>query len=208
MVCLPCNPCPRPPCPCRPICIPRPCHPPCRIPAPPITGPRLNGPCISAPPVMGPCHPPCLPQRPPFIPVPLRAAPPVLPINQPVVVDHPLKGPAPIYIDQCHDVIPECRDFAKRGMCNHPSPFHSIKQIRKICAFSCGICNDYDENAALLRRQTHSRINIRPAMRAKLNRALAQIIRNRDLEGHSTLEPQQNKAGKRKNKLGRRKVMI
>ena len=32
-------------------------------------------------------------------------------------------------------------------------------------------------------------------MRAKLNRALAQIIRNQDLEGQSTLRPEQDKAG-------------
>ena len=97
MVCLPCNPCPRPP-PCRPLCIPRPiirpCHPPCRIPAPPVTGP-IDGPCIAAPPVMGPCHPPCMPQR-PFLPGPLHPAPPI-PAGRPVVVDHPLKGP-PIFI--------------------------------------------------------------------------------------------------------------
>lgn len=42
-------------------------------------------------------------------------------------------------------------------------------------------------------------------MRAKLNRALAQIIRNRDLEGHSTLEPQQNKAGKKEEQTGEKK---
>lgn len=199
MVCLPCNPCPRPP-PCRPLCIPRPiirpCHPPCRIPAPPVTGP-IDGPCIAAPPVMGPCHPPCMPQK-PFLPGPLHPAPPI-PAGRPVVVDHPLKGP-PIFIDQCRDVLPECKAFAKSGMCNHPTPFHSIQQIRKICAFSCGICNDYDENAALLRRHTSSPIHVRPAVRAKLNRALAQIIRNQDLEGQSTLRPEQDQAGS--NKLG------
>ena len=45
--------------------------------------------------------------------------------------------------DQCRDVLPECRQYAKRGMCNHASPFHTIQQIRKICPFSCGICNKW-----------------------------------------------------------------
>lgn len=58
----------------------------------------------------------------------------------------------------------------------------------------------YDENAALLRRHTNSPIHVRPAVRAKLNRALAQIIRNQDLEGQSTLRPEQDKAGN--NQLG------
>ena len=58
----------------------------------------------------------------------------------------------------------------------------------------------YDENAALLRRHASSPIHVRPAVRAKLNRALAQIIRNQDLEGQSTLRPEQDKAGS--NKLG------
>lgn len=53
----------------------------------------------------------------------------------------------------------------------------------------------YDENAALLRRHANSPIHVRPAVRAKLNRALAQIIRNQDLEGQFTLRPEQDKAG-------------
>jgi len=56
----------------------------------------------------------------------------------------------------------------------------------------------YDENAALLRRHTNSPIHVRPAVRAKLNRALAQIIRNQDLEGQSILRPEQEKAGSSK----------
>ena len=58
----------------------------------------------------------------------------------------------------------------------------------------------YDENAALLRRHTSPLIHVRPGVRAKLNRALAQIIRNQDLEGQSTLRPEQDRTGS--NKLG------
>lgn len=206
MVCLPCCPCFKP-CPCRPCLhrpIHRPCYPPCRLPAPPIQGP-LHAPCIPAPPVMGPCHPPCLPKLMPPIRPPPEPLPPIIP-NRPIVVDHPLRGP-PIFIDQCRDSIIECRTFAKMGMCNHPSPFHSIEQIRKICPFSCGICKDYDENAALLRRQTHTlhKLHVPPAIRAKLNRALEQIIRNKALEGNSAVEPQQEKLVTKEQQTGEKK---
>lgn len=66
-------------------------------------------------------------------------------------------------------------------------------------------CFSYDENAALLRRRTHSRIHVRPALRSKLNRALAQIIRNKDLEGNSTLEPQHVKSDAKEEQTGEKK---
>lgn len=69
----------------------------------------------------------------------------------------------------------------------------------------CFFFLSYDENAALLRRHTNSPIHVRPAVRARLNRALAQIIRNQDLEGHSTLRPKQDKAGSKEEQTGKKK---
>ena len=42
-------------------------------------------------------------------------------------------------------------------------------------------------------------------MRAKLNRALVQIIRNRDLEGNSTLESQHVKSNSKEEQVGVKK---
>lgn len=54
----------------------------------------------------------------------------------------------------------------------------------------CLIYSSYDENAALLRRQQLLKTHVSPSLRANLNRALDQIIRNKVLEGQSAIEPQ------------------
>ena len=56
--------------------------------------------------------------------------------------------------------------------------------------FFCLIYSSYDENAALLRRQQLFKTHVSPSLRANLNRALDQIIRNKALEGQSAIEPQ------------------
>ena len=65
----------------------------------------------------------------------------------------------------------------------------------------------YDDNAALLRRHTHTRhkLHVSPFMRAKLNRALAQIIRNEALEGNSVIEPQENELVSNEGQKGEKK---
>ena len=64
----------------------------------------------------------------------------------------------------------------------------------------------YDENAALLRRHTQKQsTHVTPALRAKLNIALAQIIRNKALEGHSTVEPEQEKLVSKDEQTGEKK---
>ena len=65
----------------------------------------------------------------------------------------------------------------------------------------------YDENTALLRRHIHAhhKLHVSPVMRAKLNRALTQIIRNRALEGKSELEPQVKELLSNEEKNGEKK---
>ena len=47
----------------------------------------------------------------------------------------------------------------------------------------------FDENSALLRRNVNTKLRVPLALRLKLNRAMAQIIRNKELEENDAIEP-------------------
>lgn len=48
----------------------------------------------------------------------------------------------------------------------------------------------FDENSALLRRNMNTKLRVPLALRLKLNRAMAQIIRNKELEENDAIKPQ------------------
>ena len=47
----------------------------------------------------------------------------------------------------------------------------------------------FDENSALLRRNMNTKLRVPLALRLKLNRAMVQIIRNKELEENDAIEP-------------------
>ena len=69
----------------------------------------------------------------------------------------------------------------------------------------CIIYFSYDENAALLRRNMKPNIRVPLALRLKLNRALAQIIRNKKLEGNVAMETEQDKLESNEEKISQKK---